>query len=88
MADIYQAKAAVVKVSVGSSEGNRVARIIRAGGVIPEGVDQDLLEKLTKRGLIEKVTSEEGPAAPQDAAEPEDPKAGSVKASTATAAKK
>lgn len=51
----YIAKAAVVKVAVGPASGNRVARFIRAGSPIPEGVDQDLLDALAKRDLITKV---------------------------------
>lgn len=55
MADTYVAKANVVKVAVGPADGNRVARIIRAGGAIPEGVDEETLKSLAKRGLIERV---------------------------------
>lgn len=55
MADTYVAKANVVKVSIGSADGNRIARFVRAGGVIPEGVDPELLTALVKRGLITKV---------------------------------
>lgn len=64
MAILHKAKSAVVKVAVGSPNGNRVARIVRAGGIIPEGVDKDQLEHLLKRGLIEKVTVTEQPPAP------------------------
>ena len=52
---IYQAKAAYVKVAVGSAGGTRVARIIPRGGIIPDGVDAEALKGLVKRGLIEKV---------------------------------
>ncbi|MBW4094590.1 MAG: hypothetical protein HIU81_03945 [Acidobacteria bacterium] len=52
MAD-YIAKASVVKVAVGPKTGSRVARFIRAGSPIPEGVDQDLLDALAERGLIQ-----------------------------------
>ena len=55
MADTYVAKANVVKVAVGAADGNRVARIIRKGGAIPEGVEQKSLDALVKRGLIEMV---------------------------------
>ncbi len=55
MATTYRAKALVVKVSVGPSEGNRVARIIKQGGIIPEGVEKDQLARLEKLNLIEKV---------------------------------
>lgn len=51
----YRAAATVVKVSIGSPDGNRIARIIRAGAPVPEGVDPSLLESLHQRGLIEPV---------------------------------
>lgn len=63
MADIYVAKAAVVKVSIGSAGGNRIARFIRSGGVIPEGVDAAALAALAKRGLIAKVKAAPAPSA-------------------------
>ncbi|MDO5743491.1 MAG: hypothetical protein Q4P23_03400 [Micrococcaceae bacterium] len=62
MADTYVAKANVVKVSIGPADGNRVARIIRAGGAIPEGVEQTSLDALVKRGLIERVKHAAAPA--------------------------
>ncbi|UFU03442.1 hypothetical protein LQF12_02190 [Ruania suaedae] len=55
----YIAKAKAVKVAVGSSRGHRVAHIVRAGGVIPEGVEQGALDGLVKRGLIEAVKAAE-----------------------------
>lgn len=55
MAETYVAKANVVKVSIGPADGNRVVRFIRVGGVIPEGVDEETLKSLAKRGLIERV---------------------------------
>ncbi|URC18047.1 hypothetical protein QEO76_gp09 [Arthrobacter phage Cole] len=58
MATTYKATAAAVKVSVGPADGNRVARIIRRDGIIPEGVEADQLKRLEKLGLIEKVTEE------------------------------
>ncbi|MGC0270805.1 hypothetical protein ACPROK_14690 [Glutamicibacter soli] len=63
MATLYKAKASVVKVAVGSPSGNRVARIVRAGGIIPEGVDEEQLKHLVSRKLIEKVTVTEQPPA-------------------------
>lgn len=63
MADLYQAKAPVVKVSVGSASGNRVARIIRAGDVVPAGVNEEALAALVKRGLIVKVVPQQSAAA-------------------------
>ena len=59
MATTYQAAAAVVKVSIGPAGGNRVARFIKRGGIIPEGVEPDSLKLLESRGLIEKVTAAE-----------------------------
>lgn len=44
-----------VKVSIGSAAGNRVARILRDGDVIPEGVDEETLARLFDRGLIVEV---------------------------------
>ncbi|MFM9430055.1 hypothetical protein [Arthrobacter sp. MP_2.3] len=52
MPKLYAASAAVVKVAVGPVTGNRVARIIKRGGIIPEGVDPAKLEKLEELGLI------------------------------------
>jgi hypothetical protein len=61
MATLYRAKANVVKVSIGPSTGNRVARIITRGGIIPEGVEQDQLDRLAKLNLIEKFTVQDEP---------------------------
>lgn len=52
---LHVVKAAVVKVSIGSASGNRVAHIARRGDVLPAGVDEAQLKDLAKRGLIEKV---------------------------------
>ena len=56
MATNYRAASAVVKVSIGPAGGNRVARFIKRGGFIPEGVEQESLKLLESRGLIEKVS--------------------------------
>lgn len=57
---IYVAAKGAVKVAIGSPGGHKVARIIRAGGIIPtEGVDQELLESLLDRGLITAVDEPE-----------------------------
>ncbi|MHA7620245.1 hypothetical protein ACX12M_17165 [Cellulosimicrobium cellulans] len=59
---LYTAAAAVVKVSVGGP-GPRVAQILRRGDVLPLGIDQERLDQLEARGLIEKVpTTETAPA--------------------------
>ena len=50
------------KVSIGSPSGNRVARILRRGAVVPEGVDTAQLEHLVSRGIISPVEVE--PPAP------------------------
>jgi hypothetical protein len=52
------ATAAVVKVSIGSLSGNRVAAFIQRGGVVPEGVAEEQLKRLVDRGLIEEVAVE------------------------------
>jgi hypothetical protein len=67
MATTYQAAAAVVKVSIGPAGGNRVARFIKRGGIIPEGVEQDSLKLLESRGLIEKVPAGETDTSAADA---------------------
>jgi len=56
---IYKAKARVVKVSVGSPDGNRVARIVHAGSIIPQGVHEDQIKHLLARKLIELVDGTE-----------------------------
>jgi hypothetical protein len=55
----YIAIAPVVKVSIGAADGNRVARIIRAGTPVPDGVADITLTNLLDRGLIAEV--DEGP---------------------------
>lgn len=50
--------ASAVKVSIGAAGGNRVASLLRRGDVLPEGVDEDQLKRLTARKLIEKVKGE------------------------------
>lgn len=66
MADQYRVKAPVVKVSIGSPDGNRVARILRAGAIVPAGVAAESLEKLAERGFIEEAddAEEDEPEAP------------------------
>ncbi|MGD9607397.1 MAG: hypothetical protein AB7V10_07945 [Leucobacter sp.] len=56
---LYIAAATVVKVSVGPATGHRIAQIVRRGDVLPQGVDQELLDKLEKRGLITLVETED-----------------------------
>ncbi|MGX9348152.1 hypothetical protein [Microbacterium sp. KNMS] len=50
--------AAFVKVSIGSPSGNRVARILRRGDVVPEGVDKAQLAHLVERGMLEEIKLE------------------------------
>lgn len=73
MATTYRAKAVVVKVSVGPATGNRVARIIKQGGIIPEGVETEQIKRLLSLDLIEKAPTEETPedAEAQEAADAE-----------------
>lgn len=52
MSTQHIATAAVVKVSIGSPSGNRVAQFVQRGGVVPEGVDEAQIERLIARGLI------------------------------------
>lgn len=47
------ARAAVVKVSIGSPSGNSVAQFVRRGDVLPEGLDGAQIERLLERRLIE-----------------------------------
>lgn len=72
MADKYRVKAPVVKVSIGSPDGNRVARILRAGAIVPDGVAAESLEKLAARGFLEEVDDAEE-AEPEVPAQPEPP---------------
>ncbi|WP_198410831.1 hypothetical protein [Microbacterium halophytorum] len=67
MADQYEVKANVVKVAVGDPAGNRVARILRRGAIVPDGVDESTLKSLAGRRLIAKVTKR-GPSAAEKAA--------------------
>lgn len=55
MAHQYRVKAPVVKVSIGSLDGNRIARILRAGAIVPDGVAAESLEKLAARGFLEEL---------------------------------
>ncbi|KRE72589.1 hypothetical protein [Arthrobacter sp. Soil762] len=68
MPQLYKAMASVVKVAVGPATGNRIARIIRQGGIIPEGVEQAKLDQLEALGLIEQVTIEATPTEEEAAA--------------------
>ncbi|MBO9704799.1 MAG: hypothetical protein J7474_04710 [Arthrobacter sp.] len=63
----YTAAAAYVKVEIGPADGNRVARIIRRGHPIPDGVDPKKLSELEALGLIEPVTAEPEPEPDADA---------------------
>jgi hypothetical protein len=55
MTTIHIAAGRFVKVAVGSIDGNRVARILRKGEPVPDGVDADLLDNLVERGLLTAV---------------------------------
>lgn len=59
MSTQHIATAAFVKVSIGSPSGNRVAQLIQRDGLIPQGVDEAQLERLTARGLIAAVEIDE-----------------------------
>lgn len=66
MSTQHIATAAFVKVSIGSPSGNRVAQLIQRDGLIPQGVDEAQLERLTARGLIAEVEVEVEVAEPAD----------------------
>lgn len=59
MSSQHIATAAVVKISIGSAGGNRVAQFVQRGGIIPANVDEAQIERLVARGLIAKVEIEE-----------------------------
>lgn len=48
----------VIKVSVGGATGNRVARVLFEGDIVPEGVADEQLSRLIDRGLIAVVVEE------------------------------
>lgn len=83
MSKQHSASAAFVKVSIGSPSGNRVAVILRRGDIVPDGVAEEQLERLTERGLIEVV-----PEPVDEAAEAKKAAAEKAKADKAEAAKK
>lgn len=62
--------AAAVKVSIGDPGGNTIARILRRGSVVPDGVDADKLTELEKRGLISKQAATTVEPAEDDPAKP------------------
>lgn len=51
-------KSKVAKVSVGGVTGNRVARVLFEGDIVPEGVADEQLSRLIDRGLIAVVVEE------------------------------
>lgn len=51
-------KAAAVKISIGGASGNRVAALLRRGDILPDGIAEEQLKRLTDRGLIEKQKGE------------------------------
>lgn len=55
MAEQHTVSAAAAKVSIGAAGGNRVAVILRRGDVLPEGIADEQIKRLTERGLIKKV---------------------------------
>ena len=54
----YVAKAEYVAVTIGEAGGNGVVQFVAAGGLIPEGVDQSILDNFLQRGLIERKHEE------------------------------
>ncbi len=63
MADTYIVKTKYVKVSIGPAGGNKVARILRAGQVLPDGVSDVHMKALLDAKLISKVNSRSTPKA-------------------------
>ena len=59
----YVAKAEYVAVTIGEAGGNGVVQFVAAGGPIPEGVDQSILDNFLERGLIERKPAEPEPEA-------------------------
>ncbi|MBO9043470.1 hypothetical protein [Curtobacterium flaccumfaciens] len=51
----YIASVPAVKVAIGAVDGNKVAHIVRLGSPVPEGVGQEQLDSLVRRGLIKVV---------------------------------
>ncbi|WP_374978101.1 hypothetical protein ACEYYH_10495 [Microbacterium trichothecenolyticum] len=47
------------KVSIGGAAGNKVASLLRRGDIVPEGVSEEQLADLVKRGFIEEVETGE-----------------------------
>lgn len=80
----YVVTAPVAKVSVGDPGGNRVARILRAGAIVPEGVPSGDLEALAARGLIKALTAPAPAEAPTKSAKVGDWRAYVVAAGLAT----
>ena len=56
---IHVVTAAVVKVSIGANGGNRVARFVQRGDLVPAGVDAEQIDRLIARGLIAEQHVEE-----------------------------
>ena len=51
-------KSAVVAVTIGSPGGNGLVRFVEAGSLLPEGVDQEIVDHLVSTGLVEEVVFE------------------------------
>ena len=51
-------KSAVVAVTIGSPGGNGLVRFVEAGSLLPEGVDQVIVDHLVSTGLVEEVVVE------------------------------
>lgn len=65
MTALHIATAAVVKVSIGSPSGNSVASFVRRGDLLPDGVDEAQLKRLTERGFIAKFDAPEPEPEPE-----------------------
>ena len=58
-AALHVVKAAVIKVSIGANGGNRVARFVQRGDLVPAGIDAEQIARLLARGLIDVQPAEE-----------------------------
>ena len=67
-ADLHVVTAAVVKVSIGANGGNRVARFVQRGDLVPAGIDAEQIERLVARGLIAEQPAEEEAAVEEEVA--------------------
>lgn len=66
MAGQYVATADYVAVTAGDINGNGVVHFVARGGLVPEGVPEEILRGLAERGLIGTIPAVDEPPAPAD----------------------